>query len=197
LCRRRILQRICTYYPGKSQLAIGDGKKHRNRPHEMAESEKITVLILYRFGPFASFKHFYLHCIKIHLQKDFPESLSYSRFIAVEHKVSVPVMLFLNPVCFGKCTGITFVDSTKIAVCHNKRIFNHRTFSGLAMRGKSTAGRFCGFKLHFVCNEKGETVSFFFPSGNTDDSSVEVFHVLKKTVRKTFWRQGIHFRLAF
>ncbi|MDR2564270.1 MAG: hypothetical protein LBC98_10085 [Prevotellaceae bacterium] len=104
------------------RLAIGDGKKHRNHQHEMAESEIITVLILYRFGPFAGFRHFYLHYIKTRLQKDFPETLPYSRFVAVEHKVSVPVMLFLNPVCFGKCTGITFVDSTKIDVYHNKRI---------------------------------------------------------------------------
>ncbi|MDR2469528.1 MAG: IS982 family transposase, partial [Tannerella sp.] len=81
---------------------------------------------------------------------------------------------------FGKCTGITFVDSTKIAVCHNKRIFNHKTFRGLAMRGKSTMGWFYGFKLHFVCNDKGEIISFFFSPGNTDDRAVEVFHMLKK-----------------
>jgi hypothetical protein len=59
------------------------------------------------------------------------------------------IILFLNLVCFGKCTGITFVDSTKIAVCHNKRIFNHKVFKDLSKRGKSTVGWFYGFKLHF------------------------------------------------
>jgi hypothetical protein len=162
------------------QIAIGDGKKHRNRPHEMSDSEIITILILYHFGTFANFKHFYLHYIKVHLKSDFPKALSYNRFVAIEHKVFVPMMLFLNLACFGKCTGITFVDSTKIAVCHNKRIFNHKVFSNLAQRGKSTMGWFYGFKLHFVCNDRGEIISFVFTPANTDDRSMEVFNTLKK-----------------
>jgi hypothetical protein len=100
--------------------------------------------------------------------------------VAIEHKVFVPMMLFLNLVCFGKCTGITFVDSTKIAVCHNKRIFNHKVFKDLAKRGKSTMGWFYGFKLHFVCNDKGEILDFFFSPRNTDNRSIDVFNVLKK-----------------
>jgi hypothetical protein len=43
----------------------------------------------------------------------------------------MPVMFFLNTVCFGKCTAITFIDSTKIAVCHNKRIYRNRFFYGV------------------------------------------------------------------
>jgi hypothetical protein len=69
------------------RLAIGDGKKHRNRWHEMSDSEIMTILILYHFGSFANFKHFYLHYIRIHPKKDFPKSLSYNRFVAIEHKV--------------------------------------------------------------------------------------------------------------
>ncbi|MDR0541490.1 MAG: hypothetical protein LBH19_04680 [Dysgonamonadaceae bacterium] len=129
------------------QLAIGDGKKHRNRRHEMSDSEIITILILYHFGNFTDFKHFYLHYIRIHLKKDFPQALSYNRFVAIEHKVFVPVMLFLNLVCFGKCTGITFVDSTKITVCHNKRIFNHKIFNDLEKYGNGPQV----FKFSFAC----------------------------------------------
>jgi hypothetical protein len=167
--------------------AIGDGKKQRSRQSEMYDSEIITILILYHFGSFANFKHFYLHHIKVHLKKDFPKVFSYNRFVAIEHKVFVPMMLFLNLIRFGKCTGITFVDSTKIAVCHNKRIFNRKVFNNLAKCGKSTMGWFCGFKLHFVCNDKGEILDFFFSPGNTDDRSLEVFNVLKKTVREVVW----------
>lgn len=90
------------------------------------------------------------------------------------------LMLFLNIVCFGECTGISFVDSTKISVCHNKRIYRHKTFDGLAKHGKSTMGWFYGFKLYFVCNEKGEIIRFYFSTGNTDDRDTRIFEVLKK-----------------
>jgi hypothetical protein len=102
------------------QLQPDDGRRHRNRSPEMSDSEIITVLMLFHFGAFHNFNHFYLFYIGEHLKKEFPKQLSYNRFLEIEHRVFVPMMFFLNTVCFGKCTGITFVDSTKIAVCHNK-----------------------------------------------------------------------------
>ncbi|MCL2597208.1 MAG: hypothetical protein FWD66_06045, partial [Paludibacter sp.] len=66
-----------------------------------------------------------LHYICVHLKNEFPKALSYNRFVQIEHRVFIPMMFFLNTVCFGKCTGITFIDSTKIAVCHNKRIYRN------------------------------------------------------------------------
>ena len=161
-------------------LPDSNGKKTRNRSHLMSDSEIMTILMLYHFGSFKNFKHFYLMYIGVTLRSEFPIQLSYNRFIAIEHKVFTPMMLFLNLYCFGECTGITFVDSTKISVCHNKRIFNHKVFKDLAQRGKSTMGWFYGFKLHFVCNENGEIISFFFSPGNTDDRDINVFNVLKK-----------------
>lgn len=162
------------------KLPNPDGIKSRNRKHEMCDSEIITILMLYHFGSFKNFKHFYLFYIGVHLREEFPKQLSYNRFIAIEHKVFAPLMLFLNIVCFGECTGISFVDSTKISVCHNKRIFNHKTFDGFAQRGKSILGWFYGFKLHFICNEKGEILNFYFSPGNADDRDVRIFEVLKK-----------------
>ena len=69
-------------------------------------------------------------------------------------------MLFLQLVGFGQCTGITYVDSTKISVCHNKRIRRNKVFNDVAGRGKSTMGWFFGLKLHLVCNEKGLLLNF-------------------------------------
>jgi len=48
--------------------------------------------------------------------------------VEIEHRVFVSLMFFINTVCFGKCSGITFVDSTKISVCHNKRIKRNKVF---------------------------------------------------------------------
>lgn len=43
---------------------------------------------------------------------------------------------------FGRCTAIAFVDSTPLAVCHNRRIARHKGFDGLAARGKTTMGQY-------------------------------------------------------
>jgi hypothetical protein len=72
----------------------------------------------------------------------------------------------------GKITGISFVDSTKIQICHNKRIPRNKVFAGVAKRGKTTAGWFHGFKLHLLINEIGEILAFQFTAGNVADVSV-------------------------
>lgn len=41
------------------------------------------------------------------------------------------MVLFLKTLRLGKNTGISFVDSTPIRVCHNKRIHNHEVFKVL------------------------------------------------------------------
>jgi hypothetical protein len=103
----------------------------------------------------------------------------------------MPVMFFLNLVCFGKCTGITFVDSTRIAVCHNKRIFNRKVFKEIAKRGKSTMDWFYGFKLHFACNDKGEILSFCLTPGNIDDRNPKTIKTLTgKLFGKLFADRG-------
>lgn len=72
---------------------------------------------------------------------------------------------------FGACTGISFVDSTPIAVCHNRRIPQHKTFDGIAQRGKNSADWFSGFKLHLVVNDRGELLACQLTAGNVDDRS--------------------------
>jgi len=168
-----------------------NGKKRRNRSCEMSDSEIMTVLLLFHFGTFKNFKHYYLHYIGIHLKKDFPKLLSYNRFISIEHRVFVPMMFFMNTVCFGQCSGITFVDSTPIRVCHNKRIKRNKVFDGIAKTGKSTMGWFHGFKLHLVCNDKGELLSFCLTPGNVDDRDPQTLKTLtKKLFGKLFADKG-------
>ena len=45
----------------------------------------------------------------------------------------------------------------------------HKTFKGFAARGKCSMGWFFGFKLHLICNEKGELLNFMVTPGDTDD----------------------------
>ena len=69
----------------------------------------------------------------------------------------------------GDCTGISFIDSTPLRVCHNARIGSHKVMDGLAARGKTSTGWFYGFKLHLVTSDRGELLGLCFTPGNTDD----------------------------
>lgn len=114
-------------------------------------------------------KHFYTQYVQVHLTSEFPETVSYNRFVELQQKALLPMVIFLKMMRLGSCTGISIVDSTPLRVCNNKRIFNHKVFDGIAQRGKSTMGYFFGFKLHLVVNEKGEILNFVITPGNVDD----------------------------
>ena len=156
-----------------------DGKK-RNRPCRLSDSEVITILLCFHFGTFRNFKHYYLFYVCPYLKEEFPDLVSYNRFVELESRVFIPLVLFLKLICFGQCTGITYVDSTRISVCHNKRFKRNKVFKGLAESGKSSMGWFFGFKLHLVCNEKGELLNFCLTKGNVDDRNPGVWSVLSQ-----------------
>ncbi len=151
------------------QLDESPAKKRRNRPSKLNDAEVITILIAFHMGCHRNLKHFYVFYVQKHLGREFPETVSYNRFVELQQKVLLPMTLFLKVARAGKCTGISYTDSTPIRVCKNKRIFNHKVFDGLAQRGKSTMGYFFGFKLHLVINDKGEIIEFAITPGNIDD----------------------------
>ena len=95
--------------------------------------------------------------------------MSYNRFVELEKEVLLQLTVFIKEVLLGTCTGISFVDSTPLRVCRNQRILIHKTFEGLAERGKCSMGWFFGFKLHLIINDKGEILNFMLTQGNVDD----------------------------
>lgn len=146
-----------------------NGKKRRNRKTQLSDSEIVTILICFHLGSHKTFKHYYQQVVLQHWGDLFPKLVSYNRFIELQQRHFIPFAMYLKTHCLGKCTGISFIDSTTLKVCKNQRIHNHKVFNGLAKRGKSSMGWFYGFKLHLVCNEKGELLSFYLTQGNVDD----------------------------
>jgi hypothetical protein len=69
----------------------------------------------------------------------------------------------------GNCTGISFTDSTALKVCLIKRERQNKVFAGIDAKGKGSLGRFFGFKLHIIINDRGEIISFVITQGNADD----------------------------
>lgn len=164
----------------KKTLISSDGKVRRNRKASLSDSEIMTILIAFQFGSFRNFKHYYLFFIKEHLKSFFPRAVSYNRFVELESRVFFQMMFFLNLSAFGHCSGISFVDSTMIPVCHNLRRYTNKVFKGLATDGKGTMGWCHGFKLHFVCNDRGEIITFCFTGANVDDRNPRVWAVMAK-----------------
>ena len=69
----------------------------------------------------------------------------------------------------GEITGIAFIDSTPIEVCHPARVHAHKVFKHQVGWGKSLTGWKFGFKLHLIINERGELLAFKLTPANTDD----------------------------
>ena len=138
-------------------------------PSQLSLSEVMTICCLFHYvNGFRNFKSFYTLYVSKNLRAYFPNLVSYGRFVELMKLAALPMYFFLHERT-GKCTGIAFVDSTKIVVCHNKRINSHKVFKELSSRGKSTMGWFYGFKLHLIINEFGELLAVSLTPGNIDD----------------------------
>lgn len=105
-------------------------KKRRNRKASLSDSEIMTILLLFHFGTYRNFKHYYLYFIRGHMKPYFPKAVSYNRFVELEQRVFFKLVFFLKLFAFGRCTGISFVDSTMIPVCHNLRRYVNKVFKG-------------------------------------------------------------------
>jgi len=139
------------------------------RASTMSQSEIITIAIIFQLSGFRTFKHFYVFYVKTHMKNDFPATVSYNRFTELMQENLMAMTLFLKTCCLGDCSGISFIDSTPVRVCKNKRIHNHKVFKGIATTGRSTMGWFHGFKLHIIINDKGEILNFTITQANIDD----------------------------
>ncbi len=163
-------------------------KKRRNRKPELTLSEAITIVTMFHKTRYRTFKDYYERYVHAFLKPYFPKLLSYSRFVNLMKTCLFPLFVFSQG-CLGECTGISFVDSTILTVCHTRRIHSHRVFKKLARRGKTSTGWFYGFKLHLIINEIGEILAYMLTAGNIDDR-VPVADLSKNLLGKLFGDKG-------
>ena len=176
----------------------------RQRPGKLSRSEMLFIVVLFHLSPFKHFKAFYRYGVGQQHRACFGELPHHDRFVSRTPRLFVPLMVLLHSLG-GEQTGVYFADSTKLAVCHNRRIDRHRVFDGLAARGKTSMGWFYGLKLHVLINHKGQVMALKITPGNRADSTIldqitqhlagqlyadkgyigcELFHQL--------WRRGLH-----
>jgi hypothetical protein len=162
--------------------------RQRERESRMHLSEVMTILVWFHIVGYRNFKQFYRHEVSKQLGAEFPHLVSYNRFVELQRDALLPLCIYLKQ-RFGRCTGISFIDSTTLPVCHNRRIHSHRVFKQEAARGKSSGGWFFGFKLHLVVNDAGELLACCLTPGNVDDRT-PVPHLVKDLFGKLFGDKG-------
>lgn len=82
--------------------------KTRNRKGRMSDAEMITILVLFHSNTFRNFKHFYLFYVCRELKEEFPNLLSYTRFVERMPRVEVPLLLFLKLALMRNVQGLLF-----------------------------------------------------------------------------------------
>ena len=157
------------FMPNHAKRRVSDGTtRQRRRTGELCMSEIMTILVGFHQSHYRNFKAYYLEHVGRFQRTEFPQLVSYSRFVELMPAACMPLCAYLRSQ-FGECSGISFIDSTPLAVCRNPRIYQHRVFAGLARRGKTSTGWFFGFKLHLVFNDFGELLDFMLTPGNAHD----------------------------
>jgi DDE family transposase len=158
------------FLPQREAYLIRNGTAPRGPEPGLCVSEIITILLVLHDLRFKYLKSFYTGVVGEVLRRYFPGMPCYECFVALQPSVLIPLLFFL---CsrLGQRTGIYYLDSTALAVCHNRRIGRHKTFAGLAARGKISMGWFFGFKLHLVFNHLHEIVAVKLTPGHVHDGA--------------------------
>jgi IS5 family transposase len=129
------------FYADFERNLLASSRSVRQRSGTMCASEIITILVLFHLSHYRDFKNFYLlEVIHAH-RREFPNLLSYHRFVEIEGRYLAALCVFLK----------------------------HKTFKDFARRGHTSMGWFYGFKLHLVINNKGEIMAFCLTPGNVHD----------------------------
>jgi len=144
------------------------------RKPSLCRSEVITLKLFWIFSWFKTNMDLYKHISNYHI-KDFPNLPSYKSFNQLINTYSYDALVILNIIMnmnlqiANNTNKLKVIDSTKIQVCTNKRIFNHKVCKWLAERWKSSTWWFYWFKLHMVTDDDWRLLSFKITPWNIDD----------------------------
>lgn len=180
---------FCQFFePRWKKRLLSTGERQRDRAARLCLSEVMTIIVLFHASSYRNFKAYYTEQVMKQYAGAFPRLTSYTRFVELMPSALVPLRGYLQT-RKGACSGISFIDSTSLKVCHNRRIQSHKVFADCARRGKTSVDWFFGFKLHLVVNDCGELLSLRFTPGNVDDRA-PVPELVKELFGKLFGDKG-------
>jgi hypothetical protein len=121
---------------------LTDGSRKRIKHGNLNESEVMTIVIYFHLMRYRDFNHYYLFHVFEHMRTEFSGLVSYNRFVELMQTALLPLAVYLKTRCLGKCTGVSFVDSTPIRACHIKREHSNKVLKELATKGQCSIGWF-------------------------------------------------------
>lgn len=165
-----LIDNFCQEYKKWEHNKLLPSSKHRNRDGQLSLSELLTVVLYFYLSPCRDFKNYYLHFLPSKY-KGYFQLVGYSRIIQLMPRLILPLSIIMQCL-FGEETGIYYIDSTKLQICHGKRTKGNKVFKNIAKIGRSSYGWFMGFKLHIIINNKGDIMAVKITKGNKSDLSV-------------------------
>ena len=165
-----LIDNFCKEYEKWEQHKLLPLPKQRNRAGQLSTSELLTILLYFYLSPCRDFKNYYLYFLPSKYRGYF-KLVGYSRIIQLMPRLILPLSIIVQSL-FGEETGIYYIDSTKLQICHGKRTKGNKVFKNIAKIGRSSYGWFMGFKLHIIINNKGAIMAVKITKGNKSDSSV-------------------------
>ena len=125
------LDDFCKVFDDWEAHRLIPSEQTRKRSGKLSRSEMLFIVVLFHLSAYKNFKTFYLYGIGCQHRDCFRDLPHYDRFVSLMPRLFVPLMVLLHSLS-GEETGVYFADSTKLAVCHNRRIHRHKVFDGLA-----------------------------------------------------------------
>ena len=158
--------------------------KKSKKLNRLTNSEIMTICVYYHYSGYKTFKDYYKKHVLIFLTNEFKNLVSYNRFVELKQELAPDIGCLMQMIMsFNQCTGTSFIDSFSLVVSHNKRIYSHKVFQGVAARGKTSVGWFFGFKVHITVDPAGNILNLYFTPGNIADNNEQV---LKKLTANMF-----------
>ena len=145
-------------------------KRGYHRNSTLSKAEVMLIMILFHDSGYRCLKHFYLDEVCKHLRHLFPRVVSYNRFArAGEGGCHTACLVHKEGPARQARRHQLRGQHPSLRVRKNQRILIHKTFKGIARRGKCSMGWLFGFKLHLICNERGKLLNFMITPGDVDD----------------------------
>ena len=135
---------FCKFLEKETELHLIGERKNVGRKSQLEISQIMTIIIMFHYSGYQCFKWYYINHVLKYQRADFPNLVGYTRFVELQQYALLPMMLFFKMTMAGECTGISVIDSMPLRVCHIKREYSHKTFKGVAKKGKTSTGWFFG-----------------------------------------------------